>query len=161
MEYDIQKTDIGPILAGSDDDGLRYISFQQGKHPMDVPEVWIRNEERLKPVFDQIHAYLHGELTCFDLILAPMGTRFQKSVWAALLEIPYGKTASYGDIAMAIGNPKACRAVGGANGRNPIPLIIPCHRIIGADGKLVGYGSGLPIKRKLLALESKYHHRRP
>jgi methylated-DNA-[protein]-cysteine S-methyltransferase len=161
MEYDIQKTDIGPILAGIDDEGLRYVSFQQGKHPMPIPEVWTQNERLLKPVFDQIQAYLNGELTCFDLTLAPMGTQFQKSVWAALLEIPYGKTASYGDIATAIGNPKACRAVGGANGRNPIPLIIPCHRIIGIDGKLVGYGSGLPIKKKLLALESKYYHRQP
>jgi len=160
MEYDIQKTDIGPILAGADGEGLRYISFQKGTHPMDIPGEWTPNEKFLKPVFDQIHAYFHGELTCFDLTLAPMGTQFQQSVWAALLDISYGKTASYGQIATAIGNPKACRAVGGANGRNPISLIIPCHRIIGASGKLTGYGSGLPIKEKLLGLEAKYFHGR-
>jgi len=157
MKYDIQDSDIGPILAVADDEGLRYISFQQGKHPMAIAEKWTRNKKFLQPVFTQIHAYFNGDLTCFDLLLAPMGTPFQKAVWAALLEIPYGKTASYGDIAKAIGNPRACRAVGGANGKNPIPLIIPCHRIIGADGNLVGYGSGLPIKKKLLALESKHH----
>jgi len=156
MKYDIQDTDIGPILAAADHEGLRYIRFQQGTHPMDIPEVWEKNRRFLAPVFDQIHAYLGGALTCFDLVLAPMGSRFQKSVWAALLDIPYGHTASYRDIAVAIGNPKACRAVGGANGNNPIPLIIPCHRIIGADGKLVGYSSGLSIKKKLLALESAY-----
>ncbi len=155
MKYDLQETELGPILAGADDEGLRYVSFQHGRHPMVIPEQWIRDERFLKPVFDQIHAYLRGELITFNLPLAPTGTRFQKSVWAALLEIPYGRTASYRDIAVAIGNPKACRAVGGANGRNPIPLIIPCHRVIGADGKLVGYGSGLPIKEKLLALEAK------
>jgi len=160
MQYDIQKSDIGPILAGADEEGLRDISFLQGKHPMDIPGTWTRNTKFLKPVFDQISAYFNGELTCFDITLAPMGTPFQKAVWMALLGIPYGKTASYGDIAKAIENPKACRAVGGANGKNPIPLIIPCHRIIGANGKLVGYGSGLPIKEKLLALESKYHHGR-
>ena len=156
MKYDLQETGLGPILAAADDEGIRYISFQNGSHSMTIPEEWTRDEQCLKPVFDQIHAYLRGELIQFDLPLAPMGTRFQKSVWTALLEIPYGKTASYRDIAVAIGNPRACRAVGGANGKNPIPLIIPCHRVIGADGKLVGYGSGLPIKEKLLALEAKH-----
>jgi len=160
MKYDMQDSDIGPILAGADDEGLRYVSFQQGKHPMVIPGTWTRNKKFLKSVFHQIHAYLNGELTCFELPLAPVGTPFQKSVWMALLGVPYGKIASYGDIAKAIGNPKACRAVGGANGKNPIPLIIPCHRIIGANGKLVGYGSGLPIKKKLLALESRYQRNR-
>lgn len=156
MKYDIQHTNLGPILAVADHEGLRYVNFQQGKHPMDIPKVWEKNQNFLAPVFEQIHAYLEGALIHFDLTLAPMGSRFQKSVWTALLDIPYGHTAAYRDIAIAIGNPKACRAVGGANGQNPIPLIIPCHRVIGADGKLVGYGSGLPIKKKLLALESRY-----
>lgn len=107
----------------------------------------------LKEACSQITAYLEGKRTTFDLPLSPVGTEFQKKVWAALLTIPYGKTISYGELASLVGNPKASRAVGMANNRNPIPVIIPCHRVIGANGKLVGYGGGLPIKQKLLTLE--------
>ncbi|SMC82191.1 methylated-DNA-[protein]-cysteine S-methyltransferase [Desulfocicer vacuolatum DSM 3385] len=158
MNYDIQNSIIGPILAGADHKGLRHIGFQKGARPMEVPGTWKLDKQFLKPIFDQVHAYLNGELKNFDLILAPAGSPFQKMVWSALLNIPYGKTVSYGDIATAIGSPKSCRAVGGANSKNPIPLIIPCHRVIGADGRLVGYGSGLFIKQKLLSLELEYHH---
>lgn len=101
----------------------------------------------------QLDEYFAGKRYDFDLPLAPQGTPFQQQVWAALRQIPYGTTASYGQIAAAIGNPKASRAVGMANNRNPIAVIIPCHRVIGADGSLVGYGGGIPIKKQLLELE--------
>lgn len=107
----------------------------------------------LKEAARQLKNYFAGELKKFSLPLAPEGTPFMKQVWAALCEIPYGKTASYRDIAEKIGRPKAARAVGLANNRNPIPIIIPCHRVIGADGSLVGYGGGLDIKKRLLELE--------
>lgn len=103
---------------------------------------------------DQLRAYFAGELREFDLPLAPRGTPFQLSVWDAVSAIPYGSTATYAEIAAAIGHPSACRAVGAANGRNPLPLIVPCHRVIGAAGALTGYGGGLERKRSLLDLEA-------
>jgi methylated-DNA-[protein]-cysteine S-methyltransferase len=102
-----------------------------------------------------LRAYFGGELEAFDLVLAPKGTPFQLSVWKKLCQIPFGETISYGELARRIGNPKACRAVGLANGSNPIAIIVPCHRVIGSNGKLTGYGGGLPIKEKLLALERR------
>jgi methylated-DNA-[protein]-cysteine S-methyltransferase len=107
----------------------------------------------LEEARSQIISYLEGKRTDFTLPLSPKGTAFQQKVWTALLMIPYGQTISYKELAARAGNPKACRAVGMANNRNPIPIIIPCHRVIGADGKLIGYGGGLPIKEKLLTLE--------
>lgn len=109
----------------------------------------------LKKAAEQLYAYLAGERQVFDLPLKPYGTPFRKRVWDALCQIPYGETRSYKDIARAIGNEKACRAVGGANNKNPISIFIPCHRVIGADGKLVGYGGGIDIKIKLLELEKR------
>lgn len=103
----------------------------------------------------QLREYFRGERKSFDLPLAPRGTQFQLKVWAALREIPYGQTRSYGQIAQAVGNPKACRAVGMANNRNPIAIIVPCHRVIGADGSLTGYAGGLETKRFLLELERR------
>jgi methylated-DNA-[protein]-cysteine S-methyltransferase len=103
----------------------------------------------------QLKAYFAGKLREFDLPLAPQGTDFQQRVWLALLRIPYGATASYGDIARAVGEPGASRAVGAANGQNPVAIIIPCHRVIGANGTLTGYGGGLPNKKFLLELEQK------
>lgn len=104
----------------------------------------------------QLAEYFAGARRDFHLPLAPAGTEFQRKVWAALLEIPYGETRSYGEIAAQIGNPKACRAVGMANNRNPLPILIPCHRVIGADGSLVGYGGGLNVKTVLLELEKEH-----
>jgi methylated-DNA-[protein]-cysteine S-methyltransferase len=109
--------------------------------------------ETLKKAAVQLMEYLRGKRTVFDVPLAPEGTAFQKQVWDALVKIPYGETSSYGKLAKDIGKPGAARAVGMANNRNPIPVIIPCHRVIGADGSLTGYGGGLPMKEKLLALE--------
>ena len=105
---------------------------------------------------EQLREYLRGERKMFDLPLAPEGTVFQKAVWSALQEIPYGQTRSYGEIAAQIGRPKACRAVGMANHCNPIPIFIPCHRVVGADGSLTGYAGGLECKRTLLDLERRY-----
>ena len=118
-----------------------------------------QNRESDKRAFgeleQQLHAYFSGELENFTVPLSPEGTPFQQKVWSELLKIPYGETISYGELARRIGNPNASRAVGLANGSNPIPIIIPCHRVIGSDGKLTGYGGGLPIKEKLLALEKR------
>ena len=110
----------------------------------------------LKEAAGQLKDYLAGELREFSLPLEPEGTPFMKSVWRALSQIPYGRTVSYKDIATAVGNPKASRAVGMANNRNPLPILIPCHRVIGANGALVGYGGGLDIKVKLLEIEKKH-----
>ena len=109
----------------------------------------------LKETIRQLRAYFSGKLEQFDLPLAPEGTPFQLEVWRRLCEIPYGETISYGELARRIGNPNASRAVGLANGSNPIAIIIPCHRVIGSNGKLTGYGGGLPIKERLLALERR------
>ena len=106
----------------------------------------------------QLRAYFAGELRDFDLTLDMQGTEFQKRVWRALGNIPYGETRSYSFVANSIGAPKAVRAVGAANGRNPIPIVVPCHRVIGAGGSLVGYGGGLPLKRFLLDLEARHSH---
>ena len=114
----------------------------------------------LRRAIDQLQAYFAGELRDFDLPLDMQGTGFQKRVWAELLAIPYGKTCSYRDIANSIGAPKAVRAVGAANGRNPVPIVVPCHRVIGADGSLTGYGGGLPLKRFLLDLEMGHYSMR-
>ena len=116
---------------------------------------WVRDDEPFAEARRQLGAYFAGELTAFDLPLAPRGTPFQKRVWEALRSIPYGRTASYRDIAVLVGNPAAVRAVGAANGRNPISIIVPCHRVIGADGSLTGYGGGMERKRWLLDLEAR------
>jgi len=146
---------IGPLLLVGDDAGLRQIAFpKNGKAAEAEPDL---REDRpaFRELRSQLDAYFEGELETFDLLLAPEGTAFQQKVWRELLNVPYGGTISYGELALRIGNPKASRAVGLANGSNPIPIIIPCHRVIGADGKLTGYGGGLAIKEKLLALEKK------
>ena len=112
-----------------------------------------REVEPFKAAADQLDAYFAGELTRFDLPLAPHGSEFQRRVWAALQEIPYGRTESYGELAGRIGSPGGARAVGLANGKNPIGIIIPCHRVVGADGSLTGYGGGLDRKKQLLDFE--------
>jgi len=115
----------------------------------------VKDDGRLRPAVEQLEEYFAGQRTVFDLSLVPPGTAFQKKVWAALVKIPYGATATYGQIARSVGRPDASRAVGGANHRNPIAIIIPCHRVIGADGSMTGYGGGLPRKRLPLDLETR------
>jgi methylated-DNA-[protein]-cysteine S-methyltransferase len=146
---------LGPLLLAADAAGLRQILFVNGRHPARPESSWREDRAPLSETIHQLQAYFAGELETFDLQLAPEGTPFQLEVWRRLCDIPYGETVSYGELAGRIGNPKASRAVGLANGSNPIPIVIPCHRVIGSNGKLTGYGGGLPIKEKLLALERR------
>jgi len=149
------QSPVGPLLLAADDAGLRKIIFMNGLDRTQPDASWVHESAAFAEATRQLRAYFAGELEQFDLPLAPEGTPFQLQVWRHLCEIPYGETISYGELARRIGNPKASRAVGLANGSNPIPIIIPCHRVIGSNGKLTGYGGGLPIKEKLLALERR------
>jgi methylated-DNA-[protein]-cysteine S-methyltransferase len=146
---------LGTLTLASDEAGLREINFPKNGQPTAPAPEWRKDNSALREAIAQLRAYFAGELETFDLPLAPPGTEFQQRVWDELRKIPYGKTISYGELARRIGNPNASRAVGLANGSNPIPIIIPCHRVIGSNGKLTGYGGGLPIKEKLLALEKR------
>lgn len=155
LAYSRIESALGPLLLTADDAGLRSISFENGRHPARPHPSWQKDDGRLNETVRQLRAYFAGKLEKFDLPLAPEGTAFQLKVWRELCEIPYGATISYGELARRIRNPNAARAVGLANGSNPIPIVIPCHRVIGSDGSLTGYGGGLPIKEKLLALEQR------
>jgi methylated-DNA-[protein]-cysteine S-methyltransferase len=149
------ESPLGPLLMVADDAGLREILFVNGRHHAQPESSWIEDQAPFVEAVRELQAYFAGELENFNLQLAPEGTPFQLGVWQRLCDIPYGETISYGELAGRIGNPKASRAVGLANGSNPIPIVIPCHRVIGSNGKLTGYGGGLPIKEKLLALERR------
>jgi methylated-DNA-[protein]-cysteine S-methyltransferase len=153
--YTRMESPVGPLQLVADDGGLRRIDFIGGRSPVEADPQWHEDAEPLRETIRQLRAYFAGELEAFDLKLAPAGTAFQLSVWNQLCEISFGETISYGELARRLGNPKACRAVGLANGSNPIPIVIPCHRVIGSNGKLTGYGGGLPIKEKLLGLERR------
>jgi methylated-DNA-[protein]-cysteine S-methyltransferase len=149
------ESPVGELLAAVDSDGrLTRLHFLDGPHTPAPPREWVRDEAAFAELRRQLDAYFAGTRDSFDLDLAPSGTRFQRQVWSALCAIPYGATSSYGEIAHAVGQPGAARAVGGANNRNPIAIVVPCHRVIGAGGALTGYGGGLPRKRWLLALEA-------
>jgi methylated-DNA-[protein]-cysteine S-methyltransferase len=145
---------IGRLLLAGDGESLFEVCFQAGPRPRQPHAGWIADPAPFRAAAAQLAEYFAGKRRRFDLPLAPRGTEFQKRVWRALTEIPYGKTVSYGELARRIEKPSASRAVGLANGANPLPIIVPCHRVIGADGSLTGFGGGLPIKRKLLALEA-------
>ena len=149
----LAPTIIGRLGIVEEDRQLTNVYFEDDDLP---PDLVIRETELLITARQQLLAYFSGQCTVFTLPLAPTGTEFQKRVWQALCRIPYGETVSYKEIARRIGNEKAVRAVGGANHRNPLPIFIPCHRVIGANGALVGYGGGLKIKETLLALEKEY-----
>jgi len=147
-------TPVGKLmLAGCEDHGLRHIAFQCGKGAMAPKPEWKQSAAPFREATRQLREYFAGKRRAFEFRLHPKGTPFQLDVWKALARIPYGETRSYGDIAKAIGRPKAVRAVGLANGRNPLPIVVPCHRVIGSTGNLVGYGGGLPVKAALLDLE--------
>ncbi len=134
-----------------------HLDTDEGKRHFSIGSNWQRNDDIFTDIRIQIEEYCCGERKTFAVALAPEGTVFQRRVWDALCRIPYGSTCSYRDIARMIGKPTACRAVGAANGKNPIPLIIPCHRVIGADGSLTGFSHGLVLKKRLLELE--YNHK--
>ena len=145
---------VGPLLLAATAKGLRRVQFYKGTLPSPgKDETWIESPERLQPYISQLESYFLGELRAFTFELDLVGTQFQKDCWQALLRIPYGETCSYGEIASAIGRPNAFRAVGQANHDNPIAIIVPCHRVLGANGTLTGYGGGLSTKEKLLRLE--------
>lgn len=148
------KTQIGEIGIAEKDHKITNVFF--GRSYLPESGYIIVETELLVKAKNQLTEYLNGNRFSFDLPLAPQGTAFRQDVWKALCSIPYGETRSYKEIAEAIGNPKASRAVGSANNKNPIPFFIPCHRVIGADGSLVGYLGGLQLKKLLLDLEKKH-----
>ena len=148
--YAIVDSPIDELLLTAEDGVLTGLHFS----PFAIGAGWVHDPAQLEPAATQLNEYFAGERTEFELELAPHGTDFQQRVWAMLREIPYGETTTYGTLAHQLGDPKTVRAVGLANGRNPIAVIIPCHRVIGADGSLTGFGGGLNRKRALLGLES-------
>jgi len=145
---------VGPLLVAADAHALCRIEFPQPRHPVVIGGDW---DEGSNPIIErarrQLDEYFDGRRRTFELPLAPAGTPFQQAVWQALSAIPFGQTRSYAQLAAQVGKPTAVRAVGAANGRNPLPIVVPCHRVIGADGTLTGFGGGLPTKQFLLALE--------
>ena len=153
MKYCYLPTPIGSLLLAGDEEGLKLISFPEGKMRRDPEPEWHEDETPFKAARKQLKEYFAGKRKTFDLKLCPDGTEFQLAVLKQLQKIPYGTTTSYGELAKALGKPKASRAVGAANGRNPLPIIIPCHRVVGANGSLTGFGGGLSTKETLLSLE--------
>ncbi|MBB3112616.1 O-6-methylguanine DNA methyltransferase [Paenibacillus phyllosphaerae] len=165
--WDEMDSPIGPLVLAATDDGLCHVDFGRFADQSAPLTAWAKRyrgpaewsnaptQLHIAEARRQLGEFFAGERQAFELPLDLWGTDFQKKVWKALTEVPFGQVCSYKDIAEAIGQPKAVRAVGGANNRNPIPVIVPCHRIIGASGALVGYGGGLPIKTYLLQLEGR------
>ncbi|HEY0859837.1 MAG TPA: methylated-DNA--[protein]-cysteine S-methyltransferase [Pseudoxanthomonas sp.] len=144
---------VGTLTLAATDAGLHAIEFPRNRHPADR-EGWIPGDHRvLDLAARQLDDYFAARRCVFDLPLAPRGTDFQRTVWMTLAGIGYGETISYAQLAQRVGRPTAMRAVGAANGRNPLPIVLPCHRVIGADGALTGFGGGLPTKQFLLELE--------
>jgi methylated-DNA-[protein]-cysteine S-methyltransferase len=156
VNYAYLETPVGILLIAGDDAAVELISFpRHGKAAKPQPG-WQESERgAVAEAIRQLREYFAGKRTGFDLPLAPKGTEFQRAVWRQLQEIPYGATISYGELARRVGNPKAARAVGSANGANPLPIVIPCHRVIAGDGSIGGFGGGLPTKEILLALEQR------
>lgn len=156
MYFDYLDTPIGSLLLAANDDGLTHVDLPHEQRPTTPQPDWRRDTHRLAEAKRQLEAYFAGELLAFTLPLAARGTPFQRAVWDALCAIPYAHTTSYGKLAQHIERPRAVRAVGAANGANPLAIVVPCHRVIGADGSLTGYGGGLPAKRWLLAHERRH-----
>jgi methylated-DNA-[protein]-cysteine S-methyltransferase len=156
MFYDFLETPIGRILLAGNGNALCRIGLPEARHPSPIESDWCREPSAFVEARRQFDAYFDGQRMDFDLVLAPQGSAFQRDVWQALRDIPYGVTISYAELARRIGNPKASRAVGLANGANPLAIIVPCHRVVGANGSLTGYGGGLAAKRFLLDLERRH-----
>ncbi|MBY0493203.1 MAG: methylated-DNA--[protein]-cysteine S-methyltransferase [Cyanobacteria bacterium] len=150
----IDDSPVGPLLLAGDSDALHVLAFGAGTRPREIDAAWkLDTKGVLEDVRNELDRYFAGSLKKFSTRLAFNGTSFQNAVWKELTRIPYGETISYLDLAKRIGKPKAVRAVGMANGANPIAIIVPCHRVIGSNGSLTGFGGGLPTKRALLELE--------
>lgn len=152
MFYRYHDSPIGPLLLGADTSGLRLLQMEP-EHRTPLPEQWQPAERQLDEVCQQLDEYFSGRRQRFDLVLADQGTVFQRAVWQALQTIPFGETRSYRQLAIQIGRDQAVRAVGAANGANPIAIIVPCHRVIGSNGTLTGFAGGLERKAILLRLE--------
>ncbi len=155
MIYTIIDSPVGGILIAEGADGVAHIDFQDGDDPLAPDPNWVRVERLPSGAERQLEAYFRGERRHFELPLAPQGTPFQQQVWHALEGIPFGETVSYLELAQRLGNRDAVRAVAAANGRNPLPIVIPCHRVIGSDGSLTGFAGGIHLKAELLALETR------
>jgi len=149
----LESTPVGPLRLVGSEMGLSMVWFLRGRRSQKPDPEWKEDAAFFRDVRCQLNEYFAGTLRDFAIPLLMEGTDFQKRVWNSLLTIPYGQTTSYGELARQIGDPKAVRAVGAANGQNPIPIIVPCHRVIGSNGSLTGFGGGLENKRKLLELE--------
>ena len=165
MAYHVMSSPVGLLFLARSERGLRYLEFMDRKslkrmianHAEELPgATWRPSLLELKPVVDQLEAYFYGTRTEFTVPLDAQGSEFQLKVWGALRRIPYGATRTYGEIASAVGQPRAARAVGLANNQNPLAIIVPCHRVIGSDGSMVGYGGGLQRKQWLLDNEARY-----
>lgn len=154
LAYTHLPSPIGPLLLAGDAEALHLISFPEGARARRPLDSWRPDPGVFTKAVAQLQAYFAGELQAFDVPLAFNGTEFQKTVWASLRTIPFGAVASYGAIAHRIGRPTASRAVGAANGANPLPIIVPCHRVIGSTGALTGFGGGMEVKRFLLDHEA-------
>jgi methylated-DNA-[protein]-cysteine S-methyltransferase len=154
MLYTIIDSPIGELLLTGDGTSLHRLDMRGGRRPIPIDPRWEQREEAFADVAQQLREYFDGSRREFDVPLSLHGNQFELRVWRELVAIPYGETTSYGEIAKRLGDPSAARAVGLANGRNPVAVIVPCHRVIGADGTLVGYGGGLERKRFLLDLEA-------
>lgn len=152
INYFCYDTEIGRIKISEKDEKIIGLVFSDYKKEDEIE----KETELIKKAYTQLEEYLSGKRTEFNIEIEMIGTEFQKKVWKELLNIPYGETRSYKDIAIAIGNEKACRAVGNANNKNPIAIIVPCHRVVGSNGSMTGYAGGLDIKEKLLKIE-KYN----
>jgi methylated-DNA-[protein]-cysteine S-methyltransferase len=153
MWFDEFKSPIGKLRVAVDERGLRYVLFDSNKHPPKHISDWLLDRSPTREAREQLLQYFAGERKTFELAISFDGTEFQQRTWNQLASIPYGKTWSYSDLAIRVGSPKAVRAVGSANGRNPVPIVLPCHRVIGSNGSLTGFGGGLPIKKWLLEHE--------
>jgi methylated-DNA-[protein]-cysteine S-methyltransferase len=159
MFFYTMDSPMGRLLLAGNEDGLRLIRFPNRVRTGEPKANWRKDPEPLRETMSQLDAYFDGRRRSFDLKLALEGTPFQMSVWRALKEIPYGETLSYGELAEKIGRPGAARAVGGAVGKNPLPIVLPCHRVIGSNGSLTGFGGGLDRKKALLSLEKGFSTR--
>lgn len=156
LYYSRMESPIGGLVIGVSDDGLAIIEFDQGEFPkgrLAQSAEWVESRERSAPAIRELQEYFDGERREFTVPLDLRGTEFQKKCWQALLKIPYGKVRTYAQIAKSVGCPQGFRAVGMANHDNPVPIVVPCHRVLASDGTLGGYGGGLDVKRKLLELE--------
>jgi methylated-DNA-[protein]-cysteine S-methyltransferase len=156
LYYQYMKSPVGKLLVAGNNEGLHMISFPKGNKRY-VPEAhWVEDQKPIHESLRQLEAYFLGKLKTFSIDICLNVPPFQKKVLTALCRVPYGETISYGELAKNIGNQKASRAVGQANARNPIPIVIPCHRVIGSSGKLTGFGGGVAVKQALLDLERQY-----